>query len=617
MKPVRVFALVLIAALAVRGEARQIYQLGGVNGVSWSAAGALEFIDTETVPNGIQPLETEISTNLIPSMQERGGGMTSLVDQYTLPINWKVDGVLVVDGDPTTAFVHPPRINFFATSSGVPFYTFPMFFDLGAPFPVERIRFSTRSEFPGRKMRQYRLYTNDGDEESRNDRGNPIWSLVRDETDNLNAVVDLNIEPRLVRHLYLYPVPAGETWEVAEFEVYGRGFAPRSAFLSDPIDMQLASSLGRIWWRGGLDPDAKILIQTRSGDDEQPEIYWRKTGVGDEEVPFGTNGRPMTRSQYEGMPLNLQGKITQDLANWSVWQTYEYADGQEGTRILSPSPRRYLQLRADFFSSGSQGGKLDSLFFEYSQSPVINAAIGEIYPNSVNPAEPVSFTYAVRTRLDPGQVGFNSLEVRTQARLEGINAVRIDRENVDFSLEFDPADPHRFSVTFPRIDRDQTLLEVDFDARVFVYGTSFSGSVVDADLGEVPQEVTPGDAVAETPSDALIVRTAFQGNLLSPVEATPNPFSPNGDGINDQMQIAYSLLRLTDTAPVEAEVYNLAGQRVRSLSLDSGTSALYRLVWDGRDDGGEMAAPGLYILRIAVKADGGVEEKLKQIALVY
>ena len=617
MKPVRVFALVLIASLAVRGEARQTYQLGGVNGVSWGAAGALEFIDTETVLNGIQPLETEISTNLIPSMQERDGGMTSLVGQYTLPINWKVDGVLIVDGDPTTAFVHPPLINFFATSSGVPFYTFPMFFDLGAPFPVERIRFSTRSEFPGHKIRQYRLYVNDGNEESRNDKGNPIWSLVRSETDNLNAVVELNIEPRLVRHLYLYPLPAGETWEVAEFEVYGRGFVPRSTFLSNPIDMQQASSLGRIWWRGERDPDAKILIQTRSGDDDQPEIYWRKTGVGDEEAPFGANGLPMTRAQYEGMPLNLRGKITQDLENWSVWQTYEYAEGQEGTRILSPSPRRYLQLRADFFSSGSQGGQIDSLFFEYSQSPVINAAIGEIYPNSVNPAEQVNFTYAVRTRLDPGQNGFNSLEVRTPARLEEVHAVRIDREEVDFSLEFDPADPHRFAVTFPRIDRDQTLLEVVFDARVFVYGTSFSGSVVDVDLDEVPQEVTPGDAVVEVPSDALIVRTAFRGNLLSSVETAPNPFSPNSDGINDQMQISYSLLRLTDATPVEAEIYNLAGQRVRSLSPEAGASALYQLAWDGRDDGGKMAAPGLYILRIAVEADGGVEEQLKQIALVY
>jgi hypothetical protein len=50
---------------------------------------------------------------------------------------------------------------------------------------------------------------------------------------------------------------------------------------------------------------------------------------------------------------------------------------------------------------------------------------------------------------------------------------------------------------------------------------------------------------------------------------------------------------------------------------EKGTSALYQLAWDGRDDGGEMAAPGLYIFRIAVEADSGSEEKLGYVALVY
>lgn len=617
MKQVQVVALVLMAVLAVRGEARQIYQLGGGGGRPWASAGILNFIDTEKVPEGIQPLETEISTNLIPSMWGRGGGMSSLVDQYTLPINWKVDGVLIVDGDSTTAFVHTPRINFFATTSGVDFYTFPMFFDLGAPFPVERIRFGTRSEYPGHKVRQYRLYVNDGSEESKNDKGDPIWSLVRDEKDNLNPVVDLNIEPQVIRHLYFYPLPVGETWELAEFEVYGQGFVPNATFVSDPIDLQQTSSLGRIWWSGKLDPGAKILVQTRSGDDDQPEIYWRKTGVGDEEVPFGANGRPMRRADYQAMPLNIQGKITQDLENWSVWQTYEYADGLEGTRVLSPGPRQYLQLRVDFLSQDLQGGQIDSLFFEYSQPPVVKTATGEIYPASVKPAESVRLTYAVRTRLETGQVGFNALEVRTPAQLEAIHAVRIDREEVDFSLEFDPADPHRFAVEFPPIVRDQTLLEVDFDARVFIYGTVFSGSVANTEVDEVPQEVVPGDAVAEIASDDLIVRTSFAGDLLGPVEVAPNPFSPNGDGINDQVQITYSLLRLTRDVPIEVEVYNLAGEQVRKLRGEPGASSFYRLVWDGRDDGGEMAAPGLYIFRIAVDADSGVEAKLGYIALIY
>lgn len=617
MKQIQVWALALIVAVVVDGEAREIYQLGGTMGVSWSEVGVTTFIDADKVPGGIQPLETEIGNNLITSMRSRGGDVSSLVSIYTLPGGWLDERSLLVDGDPTTAFVHPPRINFFAASSGIPFYTVPMFFDLGAPFQVERIRFGVRTDQPGRKIRQFRFYVNDGREESKNDKGDLIWTLVRDEKDNLNAEVEFEIEPQVVRHLYLHPHESGEVWEIAEFEAYGRGFVPSASFVSDPIDLEQVSSLGRIWWSGNLDPEAKILIQTRSGDDDQPEVYWRKTGVGEQEVSLGQNGRPLTRQDYLGMPQNVQGKITQDLENWSVWQTYEYADGLAGTRILSPGPRQYVQLRVDFFSAGQQGGQIDSLFFEYSQPPVVKTVVGEIEPASVNPSEPVRFTYAIRTRLEPDQSGFNSLEVRTAAQLEAVHSVRIDREIVAFERASDADDPHSFKINFPRIATDQTLLEVEFDARVFVYGTTFSGSVTDTSVDEVAQAVTPGDAVAELLNDGLSVRTSLQGDLLGSVAATPNPFSPNGDGVNDRVEISYTLQRLTDVVPLRAEIYNLAGQRVRQLRGGPGTSAFYQLVWDGRDEQGQLAAPGLYIVRIVVEADSGSEEKIKQIGLVY
>ena len=616
---VRLVLIVVLTVLGIgadyRAEARQFYQLGGRAGNPWSGSGALSFIDVEKVPGAIRPFSAESSENLVASMGERNGDITSLVSIYTLPANWLDDRVLIVDGDSTTAFVHPPRINFFRGPGF--FYTTPMFFDLGAPFPIEGIRFATRADHRGHKIRQFRLYVNDGREESKDEKGNLIWTLVRDEKDNLSPVVGLDIEPQIARHVYLHPLEVGETWEVAEFEVYGRGFVPQASFLSDPIDLGRASSLGRIWWSGQLDREAKIVIQSRSGSDDQPEIYWRKTGVGAEEVPLGTNGRPMSRQVYGAMPQNVQGRITQDLENWSVWHTYEYADGLAGAQILSPSPRQYVQLRLDFFSARLAGGQIDSLFFEFSQPPVVAEAIGEIYPPFVESADPVRFTYAVRTRLEAEQSGFNVLEVRTPARLEAVHAVRIDREGVNFTPSFDPAAPHQFAVQFDRIDQDQTLLEVDFAARVFSYGTTFSGAVSDADRDEVPQSVIPGDAMSELLSEALDVRTPLKGSLLSAAQVVPNPFSPNGDGVNDQVQFSYTLLRLTEVVPLETEIYTLAGNRVRTLGSGEGGSALYQTAWDGRDDEGELVAPGLYIYRVAVEAGSGREERLGPIAVVY
>ena len=605
----------LVLTVLGMAEARQFYQLGGHAGNPWSESGTLSSIDVAKVPGAIRPFSTESGENLIASMGERQGDITSLVSIYTLPANWLDDRVRIVDGDSTTAFVHPPRINFFRGPGF--FYTTPMFFDLGAPFPIEEIRFATRADHPGHKIRQFRLSINDGREASKDEKGNLVWTLIHDEKDNLSPVVELDIEPQIARHVYLHPLEVGETWEVAEFEVYGQGFVPQASFRSDPIDLGRASSLGRIWWNGQLDPAAKIVIQSRSGRDDQPEIYWRKTWVGGEEVPFGANGRPMSRQSYEAMPQNVQGRVTQDLENWSVWHTYEYADGLAGSRMLSPSPRQYVQLRIAFFSARLEGGQIDSLFFEFSQPPVVSEAIGEIYPPFVESADPVRFTYAVRTRLEAEQSGFNVLEVHTPARLEAIHEVRIDRAVVHFTPSFDPADPHQFAVQFDRIDQDQTLLEVDFDARVLNYGTTFSGAVLDADRDEVPQSVIPGDAMSELLSDALDVRTQLKGRLLSAVQVVPNPFSPNGDGVNDQAQFSYTLLRLTDGVPLETEIYTLAGNRVRLLDAGEGGSAFYQVTWDGRDDQGELVAPGLYIYRVVVEAGGGWEERLGPIALAY
>ena len=129
--------IVVLTALGMgagyRAEARQFYQLGGHAGNPWSESGTLSFIDVAKVPGAIRPFSAASGENLIASMGERNGDITSLVSIYTLPANWLEERVLVVDGDSSTAFVHPPRINFFRGPGF--FYTTPLFFDLGSTIP--------------------------------------------------------------------------------------------------------------------------------------------------------------------------------------------------------------------------------------------------------------------------------------------------------------------------------------------------------------------------------------------------------------------------------------------------------------------------------------------------
>lgn len=267
------------------------------------------------------------------------------------------------------------------------------------------------------------------------------------------------------------------------------------------------------------------------------------------------------------------------------------------------------------FSVGLAGGQLDSLSFEYSQPPVARAAIGEITPTLVEPSTSTLFTYTVRARIDAGQSGFDALRLSTAAQIDSIIAVRIDRLPVVFSTAT-LADGSR-SVNFPRIQDDQTLLEVDLQARVFRYGTPFDGSVSDSATDEVALQIAAGDAAAEVAGDELMVRIRLEDKLLSDLQVGPNPFTPNGDGVNDLTTVSFSLLRLTSSTPVALRIFDLSGRLVRRVDGQLAGSSASQLQWDGRDDKAALMPPGLYVFRLSIESDGGTQDRVGHIALAY
>ena len=232
----------------------------------------------------------------------------------------------------------------------------------------------------------------------------------------------------------------------------------------------------------------------RSGDDDQPNLYWRKTFRGDEQVPFSTSGAFLTRAQYQRLDPSEKGDVTRDNENWVTWNTpYDFLAGRGNPN--ADRPRRFAQFEVAFHSTPESGGRVDYLQFAASP-PLVTRATAEIAPFAAAAGEVTSFTYQVRPRIEPGDAGFDVISIDTPGRIVGVEAVaRLDGTDLDLTVT--SQDERGFSSRIPRIGSNHNgmLIELTFQAQVYDYSTPFTARLSDSDVPfEVPQPVSEGDA---------------------------------------------------------------------------------------------------------------------------
>ncbi len=75
------------------------------------------------------------------------------------------------------------------------------------------------------------------------------------------------------------------------------------------------------------------------------------------------------------------------------------------------------------------------------------------------------------------------------------------------------------------------------------------------------------------------------------LQNAPNPF-------NAETVLEFHLAG-TVSRPTKLVIYNILGQTVRTLVDEEREPGIYKVRWDGRDDGGRVVASGVYIYHIA------------------
>ena len=621
---------------AVFGVTLHVYRIGkqpasgvGTDGVEFhhldwedllpEAGGETRNLDIST--ESIRPKRFAPGENMAPTLVDLGGQLSikSTETYYWSPTEGSEK---IVDGDPTTAYEWAPLASMKAYQRGA---SVGLLLDLGGQFTVNKIRLYPREEFPGRFMEEFYVRVNDGDPRSVISAsfrygGNLLYTTVEQVRENRDPVVEVEILPQTVRYI-LVDVRRNTTkaLEVAELEVFGGGYVERASYTTDMLDMGELTSWGELRWSGWMDSGAKVWIQTRSGMDETPNVYWRYTGRGGEKTTISEKtGRGLTAGEYAVLTSEQKAGMTYDVGNWSFWSApYTFSDSL-GVSVVSPGPRRYFQMRVDFVNTPTDGGGVGYLEFRGSSPPSAERVVAEIWPVEVGVGKQTRFTYAVRPRIRVGDTGFDRLEIVTPLRIHSVDSVRIGGEDVEFTLPIVEED--RFVVGFPKMTSTNSglLLEVVFDASVLRYGTTFGGKVFDsARSNQVHQAVDAGNAAYELESDDLFVITPLDASILRLTGVDPSPFTPNMDNINDKVEIGYDLFKLTRAAHVSVSICDLSGRVIREIYTGEDASGRYSRVWDGTDREGMVVLPGIYVYRVSVSTDRADQSKAGVVTVVY
>jgi hypothetical protein len=403
---------------------------------------------------GIRALEHNPQVNIAPTYEERGGYLGRTIwasgDKYASAF----------DGDLNTVWM----ASRYLCSESIwecNEYAAPGAFviTLGGSFFIDRLRIISGLVDPSATVRNIRMQVAERFE-------------IRDNREQY-LVVPITHDQR-VSFIDMTLAEHDRAWEVVEVEVYAKGYVDESSYVSDITDFGGPAAWGEMRWSGFRETGAKLFIQTRSGADEDPNLYWRFTGRGDERSE-------VTRSQYSKLAL-----------------------GQKAGFLLRT------------------GGDCCSLI------------------NSFNdPDEDL-------LHLDLEKVGDN-YQARVTRLVEGF-AGPLDAEIIG--------------------------------NRIFVIERSGSQA-----LWEITLPAGSATAVTESGDGALPHDSALGLNY-------PNPFNP-------ETVIPF---RVSANGSVELTVYDLAGQKIRTLFSGKLAAGAYTARWDGRNQSGSAVASGVYLYRLEAPA---------------
>ena len=651
------------------------WQMGG-SGIDWAANDTSNvFIDFERDPGAIQPVYLTKDFNILSSRTDWSpfkfptdlgyeDGTVPRIWRAANGFYWFTAGVITpawVDGD---SLSYSPPVSRGSTSE---WYTI----DVGVPVPADQFNFFTP---PSGFRADGSLLRNDivkAFEVSVSPEADPVMNqevgdgdyhalrtVIADVPQNFDPEVNIHFQKQYVRFIrYKRNESIDDTQfardhnnqqggTIGEFVLLGEGVPKRVFYTSKILDVGREVNFGRIFWSAtpmrmvdGVpteveDADASLQITVRSGRDADPNIYHEFTDTGEERVvsrerfenelkqPDQTTGGQI----QEGKP-GLRASIEYDTGNWTYWSFPLVQSGQP-----TPLQRgRFVQLRVDLESSAFYDYvRLDSVWIETS-APLAGQILGEVAAiddpapargfAEVELGSMVDFAYDIRADFSSGQQqGFDAVSVRTGSRAQ-FRRLEMGQPLVEVEPAAIEEDDGSLTVFLPqRVTRTRNQpLRLVFGTEVFVFANTFEGQVFDSQSEDLPQPVEPGDAsdALGTNSLEILGATGRASAVIEDLRFSTPVLTPNGDSINDRVTVSYELFRLPTAIPVELNVYSLDGSLLARFDMGLQGAGGQQISWDGRDGGGNLLPPGLYLVDISLKAETKTFRSVRPVGVAY
>ena len=654
------------------------WQLGG-NGLSWSENDTTRlFVDFATTPGAIQPTYFTPDETVFSHIdnwafwRDPSDRIFDYLDGET-PRMWKwnhgipdpsEDGSRLIDSDPTT--YNPPK------ADRIEKETFTM--DLAVLVPAVAFGFIPPSEgfrSDGTPLETdfvpaFQVTASVAPEPPVLEGNvNPLSTVIADVNSNFEPHVRIDFARQYLR-FFRYRrtlslldeeaqakggnVAIALIGSISEFQLFAQGVPQRAIYKTKITDLGEPVNFGRLFWQATKfrmvngtpvetpNAAAQLKVEVRTGLDDDSAVYHEYMDTGLERVVSRDHYENALRTRFvrvtaaddltERQPKpGVRASIGYDSDNWTFWSAPFVESGQP----ISLRNGTYLQFLITMESdSFDDFVRLDSLWLE--TAPLLAANVrGEVAPlddpqptggiTQVPLGKTIEFVYDLQADFEAVDApGFDLLRIRTGHQTQ-FKSLQLGENRTEATPAAVTEELEGLLIHLPeRITRaNNPPIRVVFGTEIFEFATTFQSEVLDSQRDVLPQPVVGADVGEALSTNSLRVlgateqETAFIQNLTFSLQV----FTPNGDGINDELHVAYSLFRLPEAVPVVLEVYSLDGRRVALVEAGLQNAGPQSLRWDGRDETGQWLPPGLYLTALNLRSEFAADPQYRPLGIAY